>query len=492
MPDVTPAPVQITTTKEAREQIEREASRAFPRVIDGPAVCAEALRKYEADPAYRNTLDRAMFVLQGIDRMEKEWQDEYWNAEEGGASYYVTESLAGDVLSARTWKLVRVALDRLPEDQKLSLSVAFPEFDRYFGTLATLICPDCGGVMNVRATHSEGYVTTIEAGVEVTKPDPLAGVRVSHVRDLAYKMSRCRTGQQWFQKLIGLGTPGAMKLDFLTDTPERQEPAVIEWLVDGIFARGDYWSLFGPAGVGKSLLALDWSLQAARKGYRVLYLDKENPEHMIEDRLKAMGATAEDVLTLAVVPFCDVRDLATQDGADDLLQLVEGHRSDLIVLDTISKFSQSGQATQSDRWQKIYNIALSPLLKREIAIGQIDHTGLSDSTRERDSSAKRDNVSLAFALNYRGPDRLSLTRVKNRPNHPGEKVRRVSRIIRPVLTHAIEAGVDQIDQLITEMDKLKLPTSVGRTVAATALREAGVEVSNAALAEAIKERKERT
>lgn len=299
-------------------------------------------------------------------------------------------------------------------------------------------------------------------------------------------------GDTGILEYLGLGNlvswGGGMDLSFLDD----EEASVSEpkWLIEGMFARGDYWSLFGPSEVGKSLLALDWALQMARKGLRVLYLDMENPKHVLVARFKRMGVTREDFINLRLEQFPEIGDLALAAGAKQLHEKVDKHRADVIILDTISKFSQTGQATHSDRWQKMYNESFKPLLARGISIGQLDHTGLSDKTRERDSSAKRDNVSVAWALTWRGKDRLTLTRAKNRPNYQSAGSIAVDRVDEPLLTHRLgESAPEDIIKALAELDRLGVPEKAGRPAARAALDAAGISMADNVLNQAIRLRK---
>lgn len=289
--------------------------------------------------------------------------------------------------------------------------------------------------------------------------------------------------------LYAYSEDGGMDLSFLDDeSPEIPEP---KWLIPGMFARGDYWSLFGPSEVGKSLLALDWALRMARNGERVLYLDKENPKHVLVARFKKMGATRADFVNLRLEQFPEIGDLATEAGGKDLQDKVAKHRATVVILDTISKFSQVGQAVQSDRWQKMYNQSFEPLLKDGISIGQLDHTGLGDKTRERDSNAKRDNVSVAWALTWRGKDRLTLTRAKNRPNYPSPGSVAVERVDEPILTHVFGDSVpDDIRKALEELDRLGVPARAGRPTARAALDAAGVSMADKVLEQAIRSRKQ--
>jgi hypothetical protein len=278
---------------------------------------------------------------------------------------------------------------------------------------------------------------------------------------------------------------GALSLD--------DEDDVRDWLIGDLIARGDYVSLFGPSGVGKSLLSLDWALRMARQGSRVLYLDRENPVPVIRSRLKAMGAIADDMLRLAVMPFTEMPDLATPQGAEALDELTDEHGSTVLMLDTISKFSQTGQAGMSDRWQAMYNRSFVPLLSTGMTILQIDHTGHANQERERDSSAKRDNVSLAYGLMPAagmGRGALILTRSKNRPAHPGPDAVTLTRVISPVLTHVTGKPLEaEVLSMLGALMKLNVPVSAGRVVAGDILRAAGVSVSTDVLTQALRLRK---
>jgi hypothetical protein len=58
-----------------------------------------------------------------------------------------------------------------------------------------------------------------------------------------------------------------------------------------MLVRGSITEIFSPRGLGKSLYALWLALQLARRGLRVLYIDRDNPRHVIRARLRSFGAT---------------------------------------------------------------------------------------------------------------------------------------------------------------------------------------------------------
>ncbi|MEU7172713.1 AAA family ATPase [Micromonospora tulbaghiae] len=343
-------------------------------------------------------------------------------------------------------------------------------------------CPECGGPAAALGGDGLRVTHTLKSGLvpeDWSGSCPLTG---RYGPDIDVSMLPTNPPARVASGPIPLA--GALSLD------EEDSEEDLDWLVEGIVARGDYVSLFGPSGVGKSLLVLDWSLRMARRGARVLYLDKENPKRAIRARLRAMGATPEDMERLAVMPFVDLPDLATPTGAQALADMAHQHCADVVVLDTISKFSQVGQATQTDRWTTMYNISFTPLLAGGTAVIQLDHTGLSNRDRERDSGAKRDNVSVAYGLMPAArAGGLTLTRVKNRLNYPGDDAITLQRVTEPVLTHTTGERVDpKILAALRELEKAEVPLTAGRDAARAKLPE-GVSISNDVLAAAIRLRK---
>jgi hypothetical protein len=88
--------------------------------------------------------------------------------------------------------------------------------------------------------------------------------------------------------------------DFLTDT-EKDVPM----LEPNLLAQGSITELFSPRGSGKTHVAHWLAVELARKGYRVLLLDRDNSRREVKRRLKAWGAeglTNFKVLTRDEVP----------------------------------------------------------------------------------------------------------------------------------------------------------------------------------------------
>ena len=60
-----------------------------------------------------------------------------------------------------------------------------------------------------------------------------------------------------------------------------------------ILARSSVTEIFAPRGLGKSLYALWLAVLLAQSRLRVLYIDRDNPRHVVRNRLRGFGATGE-------------------------------------------------------------------------------------------------------------------------------------------------------------------------------------------------------
>jgi hypothetical protein len=74
----------------------------------------------------------------------------------------------------------------------------------------------------------------------------------------------------------------------------------VEALYENLLYRETITEIFAPRGLGKSIFALHAAIKLARKGIRVLYIDRDNPRRIIRERLHALGAD-DDLATLKVI-----------------------------------------------------------------------------------------------------------------------------------------------------------------------------------------------
>jgi hypothetical protein len=133
--------------------------------------------------------------------------------------------------------------------------------------------------------------------------------------------------------------------DFMEQAPDRPE-----WVVPGLFAKGDRVVLTGPGGLGKSTLAvqcmvlaaagippLDWHTNDPVEPARAMIVDCENPDHRVKTRIwpllkecADLGQPVEDRLTLG--GRGNSLNLLDQASAMSLLRTVEHDNPGLIYI----------------------------------------------------------------------------------------------------------------------------------------------------------------
>ena len=64
----------------------------------------------------------------------------------------------------------------------------------------------------------------------------------------------------------------------------------IDFLYEPLLARGCITEIFSPRGIGKSMVAAWLAIRLAKRGVRVLLLDRDNPRHVLRQRLRSWGA----------------------------------------------------------------------------------------------------------------------------------------------------------------------------------------------------------
>ncbi|BDN85321.1 MULTISPECIES: ATP-binding protein [Mycobacterium] len=120
-------------------------------------------------------------------------------------------------------------------------------------------------------------------------------------------------------------------------------------LIQGLTDEGESGSLIAQAGAGKSLLMLEVAInlalgrplvgEPAREPVPVMYVDMENTETELANRLHSMGheAAALDGAPLFYFSYPDLPPLDTAVGGRKLALAAARHDPSLIILDTISR-----------------------------------------------------------------------------------------------------------------------------------------------------------
>jgi hypothetical protein len=196
----------------------------------------------------------------------------------------------------------------------------------------------------------------------------------------------------------------------------KEEDAKIRWLVEPVLEEGALVALYGRPGDGKSLVTLWMCLQVVRNGGTVLMCDDENTAADLVSRLRAFGATPDELDNLVTFSFASLPPLDTPEGGAHLTALAEKYKPDLITLDTISRLVQ-GDENAASTYLQLYRCSMTPLKARRITVLRIDHAGKETGRGQRGSSAKAGDVDVVWRLSRESDEFLILEREKSRNGH---------------------------------------------------------------------------
>ncbi len=124
--------------------------------------------------------------------------------------------------------------------------------------------------------------------------------------------------------------------------------ATVDWLCEPLLIAGRSVALFSPPKAGKTLLSLELTSalatgrpvlgNPARQPMRVLYVDLENTEDDLRERLIDLGyGPSDDLDNLRYLSFPDLPALDSPRGGEHLRAIAEHHAARLVVLDTVSR-----------------------------------------------------------------------------------------------------------------------------------------------------------
>ena len=229
------------------------------------------------------------------------------------------------------------------------------------------------------------------------------------------------------------------------------------WVLWPFVQEGHLGALYAPPKAGKSLVLLDFivqSLQHSAKGaapsspLRVLYLDRENSRQDVARRLQAFGVDPEELGNLRYISFPQLEWLDTAAGGEQLLRLVEKHRSNLVVFESVSRFVQ-GSENEASTWNALYAHSLAPLKAEGIASLRVDHTGKHEDRGMRGSSAKSSDVDSAWSLAHdANSGKRTLTRTHTRDGMGPGEVR--LRVLHEPLEHIVIDSDTSLAELLAE------------------------------------------
>lgn len=282
-------------------------------------------------------------------------------------------------------------------------------------------------------------------------------------------------------------------------------------LVPRIIQEGSSVSFYSPAGAGKSLLLLEWAVKLARgeelMGQRrppvkIMYIDQENSLGEVMSRLESMGYGPEDDLSnLRYHSLGQWPPLNTQEGADMMVGEIIRTGTQVVFLDTLSKFFD-GNENESEPFITMNRLFGVRLRRVGVTIIRLDHSGKDATRGARGASAKEADLDTTYALTVTptsvdGESTVLLVREKDRLGYGHKEQITFLRKREPITAHELVMDatgmqrLDRIEVLVQEMDRLGVPLEAGRRIASERLREADIRARNDLILDAIRTRRNR-
>lgn len=216
------------------------------------------------------------------------------------------------------------------------------------------------------------------------------------------------------------------------DLTNAHKPRPVNWLVEGLIGQGDLCLLFGESGVGKSWLTMSlalgiiqgWDRWLGRRLHpktgRVLYVDEENPEDVILDRLYKLGLHDADSEHFRFIHEQGVR---LDKEPDALLEEAVNFTPDLIVLDSFTRFHTANE-NDAGAVASLYNDAIKPLARETGATVALLHharkSGYDESSfnRARGSGDITASVDTGLEVQKMGSGYMKVIHFKSRRRLP--------------------------------------------------------------------------
>lgn len=211
------------------------------------------------------------------------------------------------------------------------------------------------------------------------------------------------------------------------------DPPPVRWLVDGMICHGDIHLLIGEPGIGKSWITMALALAIAdpertkflnrdvTEHGRVLYLDEENPEDLIYNRLHKLGLTRS---VASNIRYLNNLGLRLDKQGDELVEEALDFQPTLIVLDSLTRFHTEDE-NHAGAMAGLFSNAIKPLARDTgAAVVLIHHANKTDSNssykRSRGSGDITASVDAGYDVREVGENSLAVANFKSRRSAQGD------------------------------------------------------------------------
>ena len=214
-----------------------------------------------------------------------------------------------------------------------------------------------------------------------------------------------------------------------------REPPPVDWLLDGLIAKADVNLFAGGEGLGKSMISMGLTVAVAdgwtsflglpvyHQG-RILYVDEENPEDVVFQRLNRMG-----LKNTQNVRYLWNNGIRLDKNPDDFLAEVYDFQPELVVLDSLSRL-HSLEENDMGSIGPLFNNVLKPMARESgAAVFMIHHhdKGGNGPRGSGDITASVDCVINCYPGAQNGEMNVQLRKSRRRLGGDQMKVRIIDR-----------------------------------------------------------------
>jgi archaellum biogenesis ATPase FlaH len=203
-----------------------------------------------------------------------------------------------------------------------------------------------------------------------------------------------------------LDKPGVQKADaagVLTlirmQPPESFERTPIKYLIDPLIPAGSLVMITGQPGSGKSTLVLQWCIEMAEAGNEVMYLDRDNPMFIAQQRIERFGGTTPANLAYWGLWSRDENGEPMEPPPPDsdlYRDMILNMKNPVLVFDTFASFA-SGDENDNAVVGAIFK-RLRYLTNLGATILIIHHTAKDSKSEYRGASAMKGAVDAALLI----------------------------------------------------------------------------------------------
>lgn len=220
------------------------------------------------------------------------------------------------------------------------------------------------------------------------------------------------------------------------DLSDVYTPKPVNWLVEGLIGQGDLTLLFGEPNVGKSWLSMSLALGMVQgwdtwlglplraDNPRVLYVDEENPEDVIYQRLRQLGIRQQDTGNFRYLHEQGIR---LDKDPDALMEEAIAFEPGLIVLDSLTRIHTENE-NDAGAIARLFNDGIKPLARQTGASVLVLHHARkpgadgSSYSRARGSGDITASVDTGLDVRQPSPGWMTVVHFKSRRRLPRKPI----------------------------------------------------------------------